>query len=508
MGLDQQAAALRLQRVDALKKAYGARDPRVAEALLDYVEDISSTSERGKTLAALDEAARILDAAQDFSSEIRAALWMEFARYYRYTSPEKMRSYIDQAVDLLRARYRDTWTFPLALQLAARSRFELGQYEASESLFRETLAEVHRREPGASAWEIAPLAQMAAAQAALLKVAEAKQSFRASLAVSRKLNGETHNETLQSGSRLGAFLHATSRRAEGKRLLESALQEITRDKSKNDNAVAAVVYGLYGQSLLAEGQIEAAEKFLALDVADARRLYPESVPLSKGLLRLGVLYTALGRYGEAEKALDEALATWRHVAGTTAESSLDIPYLIERARFDLARGNAAAAIEKLKGVRPPANAAQLSLLLDETNAQVAFAQAYLQQGRVSVARHIAQAALEHVQHSPVRDYFQTLEADALLRLGQAQQKSGELKAARANLERALKLRAINDDPQSPWLAETGIALADCVADLGERGPAMALLAKAKAIHAAHRELGEHFKRPLRELVERLNRRNS
>ena len=41
MGLDQQAAALRLQRVDALKKAYGARDPRVTEALLDYVEDIS-----------------------------------------------------------------------------------------------------------------------------------------------------------------------------------------------------------------------------------------------------------------------------------------------------------------------------------------------------------------------------------------------------------------------------------------------------------------------------------
>ena len=95
-----------------------------------------------------------------------------------------------------------------------------------------------------------------------------------------------------------------------------------------------------------------------------------------------------------------------------------------------------------------------------------------------------------------------------MRLGQAQQRSGQQQAAQTNLERALSLREANDDKNSPWLAEAQVALAECLVSLGERTRARTLLASAKAIHATHRELGEYFKRPLRELVERLNRRNS
>ena len=46
-----------------------------------------------------------------------------------------------------------------------------------------------------------------------------------------------------------------------------------------------------------------------------------------------------------------------------------------------------------------------------------------------------------------------------------------------------------------------------MADLGRRVEARALLAEAKAIHATHRDLGEQFRKPLRELEARLASRN-
>jgi hypothetical protein len=82
----------------------------------------------------------------------------------------------------------------LALKEAARSRFELGDYAASEAQFLETLAVTHQIEPGPSAWDIAPLAQMAGVQAVLLKLDDAERNFRASWALSQKFNGETHND--------------------------------------------------------------------------------------------------------------------------------------------------------------------------------------------------------------------------------------------------------------------------------------------------------------------------
>jgi len=126
----------------------------------------------------------------------------------------------------------------------------------------------------------------------------------------------------------------------------------------------------------------------------------------------------------------------------------------------------------------------------------------LHQGRIEEAIASAQDALEQVVASPLRKYYPLLEADAALRLGQAQRAAGEPRSARANLEHALRLREANDDPKSPWLAEAQVIFADCLIDLGERKQAADLLAKAKAIHAAHDELGAHLAAPVSTLAER------
>jgi eukaryotic-like serine/threonine-protein kinase len=503
MGLEAQASAINLQRIAVLKQAYGPRDWRVAEGILQYTRDIASSNERAKSIPALNEAEAILDASHDFTSKTRAALWLEYALYYRYIAPDRMRSYADLGVKLLAARDRQDWDWVLALQAAARSRFELGEYEAAEAQYQESLNATHRMAPGPSAWEISPLAQMAGAQTELLKFDDAERNFRASWATSRKLNGDAHNETLQSESRLGAFLYNTSRRAEGRLLLANALAEVERDPSKKANSVAAVVYGLDGQALTADGKFDTAETLLALELDFVRGLYPKSTLLARALLHRGVLYTALGRYDAAALALDEGAKMWRDVMGASAEPALSNPFVLAHARLDLARGSPDAAIAALAQLRPPANAARLPLAVDDIDARIIRAEALLSFEHTAEAVNTASEALDTIVRSPLRERLQTLEANAALALGKALERSGDAAHARPKLEQALQLRQADAPDASPWVGEAEIALANCLLDLGDRDRARSLLSRAAAIFASHSELGAQFKNPAAALALRL-----
>jgi len=505
MGLDAQASAISLERIAALKQAYGPTDRRVAEGIFQYTRDIASSNERAKIIPALNEAEGILDAGHDYTSRTRAALWLEYAHYYRYTAPERMRSYADLAVKLLEQRYRHEWLRVLAMKETARARFELGDYEASEAQFQDTLTATHQIDPGPSAWDIAPLAQIAGAQAELLKFDDAERNYRASWALSQRLNGSAHNETVQSESRLGALLYDTARTVEGRRLLSAAMAEIERDPSKRENSVAAVVYGLYGRALVGDGDFEAAGKLFARELDFVRRLYPESTLLARALLHTGDIDTALGRYDAAAAALDQGAQIWRDIEGKSADPSLINPYVLARARLDLARGSPEAAIARLSDLHPRRDLAQLPLAVDDIGAQIIRAQAQLSLQRPAEAAGAAREALDRIVRSPLRERLPTLEADAALTLGRALQRGGDFAQARLPLERALQLRQAVNGAASPWVGEAKIALANCLLDGGDQSMARSLLQEARAAFALHAELGAQFKNPALELAQRLTR---
>ena len=163
----------------------------------------------------------------------------------------------------------------------------------------------------------------------------------------------------------------------------------------------------------------------------------------------------------------------------------------------------ALALARLKEVALPTNAAHLPLLLDDINAKVLTAEAYIQQDRLSDAVSIAGAALESLRASPLRDDYQVLEADASLWLGEAQLRTGAVQLARTNLERALRLRESNDNEKSPQIAQAEISLARCLIELGDLARAKILHKKARDIEATHKELGAQFTNPLNELGSRL-----
>jgi serine/threonine protein kinase len=422
LGLEQEASVLQEQRVDAVRRAYGPQDPRVASALSSYAKTLANTPDRGRIGPVLADAKRILDDAHDGSSIVRASMLIDYASFYRYSSPPSSRRYADEDVSLLEKYHPNDDTLLLALQFAARARSALGEYPAAVALYqRDLTANAHQVGPG-TAWDIAPLAQLAGAQAQLLQFGDAERNFRASLALSERLNGEAHNETLQTLVRLAAFLSATSRRTEGKRLMQQAWNVFTADPGKQDNSVASVMYGLYAQSLIDAGELSAAQPLVAAELGTVRALYPESTLLSQALLRQGSLNIELGQYDAAEAELTEGLDGWRHVASTEAEPALENPYVLGMAKIAIARGRVEDAEQLLSQMHRASFAPSLPIEPDEVRKQQLLAVAHLAAGRNVQAIASAKSALATVQSSTARAYFGRLEAESAWTLAVAERR--------------------------------------------------------------------------------------
>jgi len=504
VGLDDEAADLQIQQIEALKRAYGPNDPRLASALIEYADFVSATNRRADGPRALGEAKAILDAIHDDRSDIRGILLAELARSQMYESIVAMRDRADDAVRFYRTYHPGEGKFISVLRLAARARYWLGDYDGSEAIFLEALDRERARGKDNLSTVITLHVEIADSQFKLAKIDAAERNLREALAMTRKLNGDLHVDTLHVETRLGAFLHATSRRAEGRELLASAQHKLGQAPGTDGPNVVAPVQMNYAIGQVADGRLDDARQSMLAGVAYQRLHYPKSVAAANSIRYEAAMDVALGRYDDADLRLNEASAVYDAVTAGAAEPAAHNPFVLERVRLLLARGDSTGALEWSEKMVSPKNAASLPLRAEEVSVRVLQAEALSQQGHFTDARRRAQRALDDVVNSPVRAHFQTLEADASLQLGQAQLQSGDPQSARAHLERAVQLREANDDTaQSPWLANAQIALAGCLVDLGEREAAQALIRKASAIERAHAELGRQFRIPLERVTTRM-----
>ncbi|MEO6365676.1 MAG: tetratricopeptide repeat protein, partial [Luteimonas sp.] len=120
------------------------------------------------------------------------------------------------------------------------------------------------------------------------------------------------------------------------------------------------------------------------------------------------------------------------------------------------------------------------------------------------------AAIQMTQR--VRNAIDTSELGAYLKLhamradlieGNSTLHAGNPAAALPLLQRALATRRALLATSSPEIADAQVALADCYLALGQRAAAQGLANEALAIHAAHAQLGEQYRGPLRDLQRRL-----
>jgi serine/threonine-protein kinase len=501
--LGEQAGELRAAAVDALERAFGPRDARVASALLDLAQDVAYTNQRAQARAALTRARAILDALGDESSDARGACWLVSARINRYDSLPALLSDAEQAHRHF-ARYPSAdgwWGAYESLQLAGLGQQIAGHFAAGEALQREAIGTLQARVEYADAWRINPLIHIGECQAGRGQLDQAVATFREALELSRSINGDSNGQTLQTQVKLGGILYGGGQRAEGLAILDATLATL-RSNPETDTAGAwSSLRQFRGLVMFAEGQVEEAEELWRAEVDDRRKVFPGSLPLARALVQHAVGALALGRYAEADAELEEGCRLWQERSGGAAASALSNDCWLGRARLELALGQPSQAgqwLERVVALPEP-----VPLSVDLVEAGTARAQSRLQLADAEGAQRAARAALGLLEASGQRARYPRLEAAARLRLGQALCASGGPRDALRELQTSVDLFASHGNPASPWLGEARVALGRCwlgaQPSAAERQRAVELLAVGRASAAAHPRLGKHLERVLLEL---------
>jgi hypothetical protein len=93
-----------------------------------------------------------------------------------------------------------------------------------------------------------------------------------------------------------------------------------------------------------------------------------------------------------------------------------------------------------------------------------------------------------------------LDADVQLMLGRTRLALRDSVEAGDPSRRAVALREATDAPDSPWLAQTQVVLAEYLWLSGQRASARTLAEKVRANMASHAQLGRQFTVPLEKLL--------
>ena len=501
LGLSDAAVTLQRKRVELARSRYGRNSLAVAESLIDLGSALHESSSVGEREGILLEAKRILDERRDFTSQLRASLCMRLAEHYQSSEMQKALQYSRQSVDVYRAYPQDPMLAE-ALYEEALLLPMLGRSRESEPLLKEAIRLSNKLEGDPNATSPRFYAYLGEIQQDLTEFVDAEDSLRKALQAARRLNGEDHIDTLETELRLGIFLGATSRTAEGLEHIERAKQILLRTRSADDPFFAPQVFLEYGRSLANAGRWEEGLTYVLKAVENRRKNRPGTRYLAQMLYLQASILIDMGHYAEAGQLLDEAEAIAKKVNYPT-------PYLAadERSRLLIVTGRSREADSALDAFHPTAAPAG-ALELDSLKLQVSRAENALARGEAENARRLAGQATEELSASTARDYLKWLEARAALVQGRADLQLAHPTDALQLLERAVELRQETVNVTSPALAIAQIALADCYLALGAPERAKMLAESATKAMAAHREIGRQYLQPLQELEKRLGEGSS
>jgi eukaryotic-like serine/threonine-protein kinase len=473
LGLEDRSSDMHGQRLKILKRLYGENDDRVVQATMDYAMNLEESSRHAQAEAPIKEAKAVLDARGDTSSPLRGRLLLQMARFYRLTDAGASRDYADAAVAILsRSDPNDNLTE--SLRYASMTRRALDDWEGADQLAAQAEIAVAKRHPGEDAWRVTPLCEHGEIEARLFLVEAAERDLRACVALQTRLNGPDHPETQWTQVRLAAFLQSSSRSDEAHRLF----REIRAHSPGNAPPPSVFVAGSFARADYLDGRPDIATAEMTRYIADLRAQYPGSGALASGQLQEAQLLTVTGRYAEAQAAWSEALDILHQVGGGQLKRSAENTYWLVRARLELAQGDASAALTDLDRLRAPEGRAMREQ--DARTAQVIRARVALVESPGGGAVDAVLAGLNDLQHSALREYEQTFEAELELTAARALLSAGDPTAARPHAEHAVALRQRNEDRQSIWTAEAQIALADCLIATHAYEEARLLLTQASA----------------------------
>jgi serine/threonine protein kinase len=495
LGLKEEANALLESRVQLARRIYGPYDRHTAEALADVAINIAESSHASGRAAVIEEAARILDRNRDYTSLTRALIWQATAREYLFRDPARALNAARRAVTLMRA-------FPpsdnLVQALSVEGFLHTLREENQEAV--RALSEALRISQslkGKANGSLAQLyAQVANAQFTTLDWRGAEEGYRLALQAARSINGDEHEDVIQTEMRLGYFLVRAAKPVEGLNLLRNALELSLRIKGPDDTMHTGQAQFLYGLGLTIRGRPSDGLDRIQRGVAVYRHAGLTGDRTFAGLLDGQALCEVkLGHYAEAARLLEESSAIDERNGGLFA--GLAYQSFVPRTDLLIATGRAAEAARMLDGFAARAGAGDMS----SARLPFALSRAGVELARGDYDRAIQMAAevRSPVENSASRAYLKRYELAAALVEGKALVGAGRAAEALRLLETAAALGAEIYDPEtSPDLATVQAALGDCLARLGDVARARAFLTQARRIHAHYPGVRGPSLRPLRD----------
>ena len=288
---------------------------------------------------------------------------------------------------------------------------------------------------------------------------------------------------------------------EGLELMRSATELVVKTRGAGDNFHTPYAQSVYGRALVKFGRTEEGSRLLVQAIENRRKNRPGTRQLAQMLESQAAALIDLGRHADADIALNEA-AGIRAKIGDTLASGLLNAAVLTRADLFLASDRPEDARQLVTSLPPPSDDVDG---ISRTALDVALmtARTELARGQAAVAIETSAHARRQIEASRLRGFLAQYEARAALTEGQAQLLAQHPASALEALKRSEALSAALYDRNSPVIAQVEIALAECHLALGEKDQARAAYVAASKIHAVHAELGPQIKVRLHTLQARL-----
>lgn len=398
------------------------------------------------------------------------------------TTGGAMRRNFEAALRLIEKHHpRSKWRLTVLMGLSRVANVE-GKNDDSLAYCRQALALIESNGVEADGMERGAVYQTTGNVSHWLMLhADAEANMRKAMRVYEQAGGPQHPFAIDGKRELGVFLTWTGKRGEAKQLLGEALAAQERSKGADDPELTAYSRMDFGHVLLLRGEFAAAEPQL-VRVLDAWRT--AGVPTSRPLLYLARIHMEQGRLDLAERemeGIEEAIAktwgagSWSHATALTRLGDLR-----------LAQRRTADARAVFTRVRDEWQEEHLTT--NRAYAMTSLLRMQIAAGdtaAVSSAREL----IAQIESSRGRADMPDEEAAAHMLLGVALLRAGDPAAAREHLERSVAMRERLDAPESPWLAQARLYLAQCLHRSGDRAAARRLLDLAASAHREQAALG-------------------
>jgi serine/threonine protein kinase len=503
--LDLQKEALPLieERLVQARALHGARSLEVARVLSDLAYSQVQIGDYAAAKRSAGESRDLfIELDDDSSLEHALALGSLAQAAYRTGEPgaEYIRENYAAALALIERHHpRNQWRIEMMMGLQRAANL-MGRLDEALAICDRALALIDRHEVDSDGMVHGAVLQIRGnALSWLARHDEAERSMREAIVQYDRAGGRDHSFSADGRRELGDMLMWSGRRAEAVELLAEALATIERVKGPDDPELTAHVRTNYASALFLRGQLAAAEPHMVKALASWR---DSAAALPGAQLNLARLRTLQGRFDEATQVLQGVEAdierifgkhSWMH--GTVLNRQGELA--LARGRFDEARAHFSQLWSEWK---EPAD----NVTTHPVAGGVGLVKLALAAGDAAAAEKLAREVIATIERSRSRRDMPDEEAAAHLALARAQLALGQFAEARAEATRAVESRERMDAPESLWLADARLVLAESLWRMGDRTGARKLVALARQAHAAQPAIGPQYTRPLR-LLESMTR---